>query len=76
MLLEVQATVGTSVQHTVIVTKVRGGYQINILNQQPVVVVVGDIQSRLERCHIAGIVERFHFVRRDSGGVNGGSIGE
>lgn len=75
VLLKVQTTVGTSVQHAVILTKVRGRNRFDILNQQPV--VVGDVQSCLERYHIASIVERFHFVGRDSGGGNiGGSISE
>lgn len=73
VLLKVQITVGTSVQHAVILTKVRGRNKFNIFNQQPV--VVGDVQRCWERCHIASIVQRFHFVGRDSGGGNiGGRI--
>lgn len=70
VLLKVQTTVGTSVQHTVILTKIRRGNTVDTLNQQRI--VVGGVQSRLERCHIPGIIDRFYFVRRDSGGCDGG----
>lgn len=74
VLLKVQATVGTSVQQTVVLTKVRGGNTVDTLNQQ-LVVVVGRVQGRLERYrNIPSIVDRFYFVGRDdsSGGDGGG----
>lgn len=78
VLLKVQAPVGTSVQQTVVLTKVRGRNTVDTLNQQLVVVVVGRVQGRLERCrNIPSIVDRFYFVGRDdSSGGDGGGICE
>lgn len=70
MLLRVQTAVGTSGQHTVVLTtKVRGGNTVDVVFNQQLLIVVDDVQS-----HIPCIVDRFHFAWRNNGG-GGGDVG-